>query len=208
MSFDLERFKQSNVARIFVAYAVVVFASMQIFDYLLPIIEAPLWVAQTLTMILFLGFPISLLIGWATQRPSSESSFDDNVPRNSRSTMPRQKMIIIGLASSALFGFLGLVLMPYMLDQAAYTSELSSTDRILRPPVQRGIRTELNLGFTGVHPFWGFRTKLSLSPDGTKLVYLDQSDAGGDLMVRDLLTLDPPRVLYSYPRQTLQVSGQ
>ena len=49
MSFDFERFKQSNVARIFVAYAVVVFASMQIFDYLLPIIEAPLWVAQTLT---------------------------------------------------------------------------------------------------------------------------------------------------------------
>ena len=41
MTFDWERFKQSNVARIFVAYAVVVFASMQILDYLLPIIEAP-----------------------------------------------------------------------------------------------------------------------------------------------------------------------
>ena len=95
MSFDFERFKKSYVARIFVAYAVVVFASMQIFDYLLPIIEAPLWVAQTLTIILFLGFPISLLIGWATQRPTSDSSVDDNVPRNLGSTMTRQKIIII-----------------------------------------------------------------------------------------------------------------
>ena len=38
MKFELERFKQSNVARIFVAYAVVAFGLMQIFDYLLPII--------------------------------------------------------------------------------------------------------------------------------------------------------------------------
>lgn len=32
-----ERFKQSNVARIFIAYAVVAFGLMQVFDYLLPI---------------------------------------------------------------------------------------------------------------------------------------------------------------------------
>ena len=69
MKFELEKFKQSNVARIFLAYAVVAFGMMQIFDYLLPIIEAPLWVAQTLTLLLFLGFPISLLVGWVTQRP-------------------------------------------------------------------------------------------------------------------------------------------
>ena len=61
MKLDWENFKQSNVARIFIAYAVVAFALMQVFDYLLPIIEAPLWVAQTLTLLLFLGFPISLL---------------------------------------------------------------------------------------------------------------------------------------------------
>ncbi len=200
MSFDFERFKNSYIARIFVAYAVVVFASMQIFDYLLPIIEAPLWVAQTLTIILFLGFPISLLIGWATQRPSSDYSVDGNVPRNLGSTITRQKLVIIGLASSALFGFLGLVLMPYMLDQAEYSSELSLSDTISQAPLQRGIRTELNLGFTGVHPFWGFRTAVDLSPDGTKLVYLNQNVGGSDIMIRDLLTLDPPRILHSYSR--------
>ena len=201
MSFDLERFKRSYVARIFVAYAVVVFASMQIFDYLLPIIEAPLWVAQTLTMILFLGFPISLLIGWAMQRPSSYIS--DSEPDNQAigNSVTRQKLVVIGLASSALFGFLGLVLMPYMLDQAEYSSdELSSNNTVSQAPLQRGIRTELNLGFTGVHPFWGFRTKVDLSPDGTKMVYLSQNPQGGDIMIRDLLTLDPPRTLYSYSR--------
>ncbi len=200
MAFDLEKFKRSNVARIFIAYAVVVFASMQIFDYLLPIIEAPLWVAQTLTMILFLGFPISLLIGWAMQRPSSSSPESDTYNETVSTSVPRQKLVIIGLASSALFGFLGLVLMPYMLDQAEYSSELSSNDTILQAPLQRGIRTELNLGFTGVHPFWGFRTKVDLSPDGTKLVYLNQNADGGDIMIRDLLTLDRPRILHSYSR--------
>ncbi|MEE2875165.1 MAG: hypothetical protein VYD09_01375 [Chloroflexota bacterium] len=204
MSFDLERFKQSNVARIFVAYAVVVFASMQIFDYLLPIIEAPLWVAQTLTLILFLGFPISLLIGWATQRPPTESSLDD-ASKNLGSTVPRQKIIIIGLASSVLFGFLGLVLMPYLLDQAAYSPGIDSEATISQMPIRRGIRTDLNLGFTGVHPFWGYRTRLALSPNGTQLVYLEQNQTGGDLMVRDLLTTDEPRVLFSYSRSAAYV---
>ena len=199
MFFDLERFKKSNVARIFLAYAVVAFASMQVLGYLLPIIEAPLWVAQTLTLLLFLGFPISLLIGWALQRPSSNIS--DSGPNNQTisNSVTRQKLVVIGLASSALFGFLGLVLMPYMLDQAEYASDgLSSNNAVSQAPLQRGIRTELNLGFTGVHPFWGFRTKVDISPDGTKLAFLNQNDQGGDIMIRDLLSLDPPRTLYSY----------
>ena len=122
MKFELERFKQSNVARIFVAYAVVAFGLMQIFDYLLPIIEAPLWVAQTLTLLLFLGFPISLLVGWVTQRPAvtAESSVERS-DSNLVNSMSKQKLILIGLGSSAIFGFLGFVSMPYLLDQASFS---------------------------------------------------------------------------------------
>lgn len=201
MFFDLERFKKSNIARIFLAYAVVAFASMQVLGYLLPVIEAPLWVAQTLTLLLFLGFPISLLIGWALQQPSSNIPDSEPSSQVITNSVTRQKLIVIGLASSALFGFLGLVLMPYMLDQAEYSSgELSSNKTVSQAPLRRGIRTELNLGSTGVHPFWGFRTKVDISPDGTKLAFLNQNPEGGDIMVRDLLSLDPPRTLYSYSR--------
>ena len=98
MKFELEKFKQSNVARIFLAYAVVAFGMMQIFDYLLPIIEAPLWVAQTLTLLLFLGFPISLLVGWVTQRPiiSSETEAADSNSGYAH-TLSRQKLILLSL---------------------------------------------------------------------------------------------------------------
>ena len=111
MEFNLENFKQSNVARIFIAYAVVAFGMMQIFDYLLPIIEAPLWVAQTLTLLLFLGFPISLLVGWVTQRPiiSSETEAIADSISGYAHTLSRQKLILIGLGSSAIFGFLGFI---------------------------------------------------------------------------------------------------
>ena len=124
MTSDWDKFKQSNIARILIGYALIVFAFMQIFDYLLPVIEAPLWVSQTLTLILFLGFPVSLLVGWVTQKPAthSERSFsaDESKPLYS---MPRQKLVLIGLGSSVIFGFLGLVLMPYMLGQSQLPDE-------------------------------------------------------------------------------------
>ena len=136
-----EKFKQSNVARIFLAYAVVAFGLMQVFDYLLPIIEAPLWVAQTLTLLLFLGFPISLLVGWVTQRPivtagdetlASEPGYAQN--------LSRQKLVLIGLGSSALFGFLGLILMPYLLDQASFGMNTAQNSNSTQSPVFKSLR--------------------------------------------------------------------
>ena len=108
---------------------------MQIFDYLLPIIEA-LWVAQTLTLLLFLGFPISLLVGWVTQRPiiSSEKEAADSDSGYAH-TLSRQKLILLGLGSSAIFGFLGFVSMPYLLDQllsaAVFSSRLFPLETII-----------------------------------------------------------------------------
>ena len=197
MKFELERFKQSNVARIFVAYAVVAFGLMQIFDYLLPIIEAPLWVAQTLTLLLFLGFPISLLVGWVTQRPvvSAGSAKETNEPSYAHS-MSRQRLILIGLGSSAIFGFLGFISMPYLLDQASFNNRVVVAEpNVLQSPARRGVRTELNLGTTGLHGFFGIKTEIALSPDGTKLAYIEYVGSGGNIYLRDLLNLDSVRLL-------------
>ena len=199
MKIDWENFKQSNVARIFIAYAVVAFALMQVFDYLLPIIEAPLWVAQTLTLLLFLGFPISLLVGWVTQRPIvTAKSGSQSADSGYAHSLSRQKLILIGLGSSALFGFLGLILMPYLLDQASFGSRITTDENIAQQSsVRRAVRTELNLGATGSHGFFGIRTEVALSPDGTKLAYVEYSGAGGDIYIRDLLSLDSTRLLAS-----------
>ena len=204
MKFELEKFKQSNVARIFIAYAVVAFGMMQIFDYLLPVIEAPLWVAQTLTLLLFLGFPISLLVGWVTQRPflSPENEIEEIDPGYAH-TLSRQKLILMGLASSALFGFLGFVSMPYLLDQASFNSANNFGDgEAQQAATRRGVRTEVNLGETGAHTFFGFKTEVAIAPDGTKFAYIKHTDLGGEIYIRDLLTLDSDRRLATFTGPT------
>ena len=192
-----ERFKQSNVARIFIAYAVVAFGLMQVFDYLLPIIEAPLWVAQTLTLLLFLGFPISLLVGWVTQRPivpsgSEPLSLEPGYAQN----LSRQKLVLIGLGSSAVFGFLGLILMPYLLDQASFSSVDSRSNSYAGLSSYRSLRYQINLGETRARVF-GSRSDIALSPNGSVLVYTVFRPPSMILMVKDMNSFDPDRELAS-----------
>ena len=189
MKFELEKFKQSNVARIFIAYTVVAFGMMQIFDYLLPIIEAPLWVAQTLTLLLFLGFPISLLVGWVTQRPTATTETNQQTDDSAYShSLSRQKIILIGLGSSAIFGFLGLILMPYLLDQASFNDSISEENSLNSSTKNyTAFRASLNLGTTGVRGLHNTRTDIAISKDGMSLAFL-RHDTGGnaELYMKDL----------------------
>ncbi|MBM87421.1 MAG: hypothetical protein CMQ41_03515 [Gammaproteobacteria bacterium] len=196
MKFQWETFKQSNVARIFIAYAVVAFGLMQVFDYLLPIIEAPLWVAQTLTLLLFLGFPISLLVGWVTQRPiiTSESGTRSSDSGYAHS-LSRQKFVLIGLGSSALFGFLGLILMPYLLDQASFNNQISFEETSGQQPLNRSFRSSMMLGETGLRPVHNTRSDVAITGDGTKLAYtyMSESTAGQTIVIKDLTQPDSVR---------------
>ena len=187
MKFELEKFKQSNVARIFLAYAVVAFGMMQIFDYLLPIIEAPLWVAQTLTLLLFLGFPISLLVGWVTQRPiiSSETEVADSNSGYAH-TLSRQKLVLIGLGSIAIFGFLGFVSLPYLLDQASFRPDLRVDENVVQQPLVRSFRSSMMLGETGVRPLHNTSSDIAISSDGSRLAYTAMEPDGQAIWIKDL----------------------
>ena len=68
MPSQWERFKQSNIAKIVIGYSLVVWVLIQLIEAVLPTFETPLWVAQTLTFLLILGFPIALLVGWAYEK--------------------------------------------------------------------------------------------------------------------------------------------
>ncbi len=194
MKFELEKFKQSNVARIFLAYAVVAFGMMQIFDYLLPIIEAPLWVAQTLTLLLFLGFPISLLVGWVTQRPiiSSETEAADSNSGYAH-TLSRQKLILLGLGSSVIFGFLGFISMPYLLDQASFGNRATVDNNLAQQSLIRSFRSSLMLGDTGRRNLHNTRSDIAITADGTKLAYTYNGDQGHSIRIKDLTLPDSER---------------
>ena len=74
MPSQWERFKQSNIAKIVIGYSLVVWVLIQLIEAVLPTFETPLWVAQTLTFLLILGFPIALLVGWAYEKLPAPST--------------------------------------------------------------------------------------------------------------------------------------
>ena len=74
MPSQWERFKRSNIAKIVIGYSLVVWVLIQLIEAVLPTFETPLWVAQTLTFLLILGFPIALLVGWAHEKLPAQST--------------------------------------------------------------------------------------------------------------------------------------
>ena len=57
--------KRRNVYKVAAAYAVVGWLVIQVSSTVLPTFHAPEWVAQTLMILVALGFPIALVIAWA-----------------------------------------------------------------------------------------------------------------------------------------------
>ena len=57
--------KRRNVVKVAVAYAIVGWVLVEITSTVLPTFEAPLWVLQTITFVIILGFPLALILSWA-----------------------------------------------------------------------------------------------------------------------------------------------
>ena len=199
MPSQWERFKQSNIAKIVIGYSLVVWVLIQLIEAVLPTFETPLWVAQTLTFLLILGFPIALLVGWAYEKLPSQASEGDgeepSTPRLAHST-PKRTLVLVGAGSCAVIGLFGFYMMPFIFDQSSYDRRSSDTLAPSRsnvaPILARGIRSTLMLGETGVSGLDGTRTDVSISPDGNLVAYLDNSVPGSSkLMLRDLRFLEP-----------------
>ena len=63
----LEKFKHRNIAKVATAYAVVGWLMLQMTEIILPTFNAPQWIAQTIIFVVIMGFPIALLIAWASE---------------------------------------------------------------------------------------------------------------------------------------------
>lgn len=63
----IEKLKRRNVIKATIAYLVFAWLILQVFSILLPILNAPEWVLQALTMILAIGLPIWVIISWFYQ---------------------------------------------------------------------------------------------------------------------------------------------
>ena len=190
MPSQWERFKQSNIAKIVIGYSLVVWVLIQLIEAVLPTFETPLWVAQTLTFLLILGFPIAILVGWAYEKlpaQSTDAEGEEALPRLAHSTSKRS-LALMGIGSCAVIGLFGFYMMPFIFDGSGFERSpevqmtslgQSASRRVLRAQIDLGISREKNLGLN---------SEITLSRDGTELIYRvarpDQS--GSQYYVRDL----------------------
>jgi serine/threonine-protein kinase len=100
----LGELKRRNVYKVAVAYAVVGWLVIQISSTVLPTFHAPEWVAQTLVLVVVLGFPIALVLAWAFEiTPEGIKRTEAAAPGSSRHQAWIYVVGIAAIASLALF---------------------------------------------------------------------------------------------------------
>ena len=147
-----EKFKHRTLAKVFLGYAVVAWVLIQVIEAVLPTFETPLWVAQTITFLLILGFPIALLVGWAYEKlpaQSTDAEGKEALPQLAHSTSKRS-LALMGVGSCTVIGLFGFYMMPFIFDSSSFDrTDLASEPMPAAPiavPQYRGMRASILLG--------------------------------------------------------------
>ena len=194
----ISKFKGSNVAKVGSAYLIVAWVVIQLIESVLPTFEAPNWVGQSLIFILLLGFPITLVIAWASESVASNDS-DMSVSEPSRylTSQLTRRLIFVGGPSAAVAGILAFLVFPFNPESEPDVNNIVASSTYSAPleyiygPETRPVRSSLILGQTRSRRI-GMRTELGLSNDGSRLVFNSYGESGGiNINILELDSLDP-----------------
>lgn len=102
--------KRRNVYKVAVAYAVVAWLLIQAASILFPTFEAPAWVMKIFVTMVFLGFPIALVLAWAFElTPEGIKRTEEVTPNESITRHTGRKVtaliVIAAVAAAALLAF-------------------------------------------------------------------------------------------------------
>lgn len=129
--------KRRNVMRVAIAYGIVGWLLAQIADLLFGTFGAPDWVLQAFVVVLFLGFPVALLLAWAFELTP------DGIKRESSATagepvtrQPGRKLDVF------IIGVLAIAVVFLLVDRffLAGHSTVHSRAAVRKPQCQRGGR--------------------------------------------------------------------
>src|SRR5436309_13980085 len=99
--------KRRNVYKVAIAYAVVAWLLMQIATQVFPFLEIPNWAIRLVIMLIIIGFPVALVIGWAfelTPQGLKRTEVADELPNKSvRRRAWIYVVVIAGVVSASLF---------------------------------------------------------------------------------------------------------
>ena len=206
MKSQWEKFKHRTLTKVFLGYAVVAWVLIQVIEAVLPTFETPLWVAQTITFLLILGFPIAILVGWASEKLPAVSDVTGSahvVPQLAHATSKRT-LVWVGIGSCVVVGLFGFYMMPFIFDESEFgVSTANSNDFESQEGVNqvsnlgnyRGYRASVLLGATGLRTLHNTRTDIAISSDGRNLAFVNNRGSFQELVVKDMTTPNTQRTL-------------
>ena len=85
-----DKFKHTRMVKIASSYAVVGWILLQVIETILPTFNSPEWIAQTLVFAIVLGFPVALLLAWASD--TNETASAGKITGNARVELKHNKV--------------------------------------------------------------------------------------------------------------------
>ena len=156
MKNPLNRLKHRNIAKVASAYAIVGWLMLQLTEIVLPTFNAPQWIAQTIIFVVIMGFPIAILIAWASEiksednEPSAEeNAFDSNL--RPKATFKTSKKVFYSVAAMSLsiiglFAFyVSTVLFRIEQSTEVLVTQSNGVPTVTSAPIFRSPKFELNL---------------------------------------------------------------
>ena len=172
----LQSLKRRKVFRVATVYSVVAWLIMQILDIVLPTFNAPLWINQTLLLLLFLGLPLVTILAWLMDEQSEEiDAQNTTIPEHRRS------LIFGGSAISTLaFGLIFLAVTFLLLDRFLFSSVepgsvVQSSSNANQQIVQRTsitLPSDQSIALAEMMPLGVGRKSLAISNQGNFLAYV------------------------------------
>ena len=113
MSFFSE-LKRRKMAQVAITYAVTGWLLLQVIAVVLPTFNAPLWVSQTLMLLVFLGFPVTLVFSWMfnitgegiVRDKGEELTPSSNIERTIRIEQVMIGMLVVAVSFMAIDNYL------------------------------------------------------------------------------------------------------
>ena len=186
----LQRLNHRKVFRAATVYSVVAWLLMQILDIVLPTFNAPLWVNQTLLLLLLLGLPLVTILAWLMDGQTEE--LDEQKITTSQQ---RKSLIFGGSASSSLaFGLIFLAVTFLLMDRFLFSSNerastiQNSTD-VNQQIVQRTsitLPSNQSIALAEMMPLGVGRKSLAISSQGNFLAYAANESGSLKIYIRPM----------------------
>lgn len=192
MSF-LRELKRRNVVRIGIAYGIAAWLIAQVAELALDSFGAPDWVIKTVLFLLIMGLPLALLLAWVFELTPEGIKLERDVVRSESSVRVNAQRLNYVILGAVVLAVAFLIVDQYVLEeqrsQGPIDAAKTGSQRGALPSggVTRTVVTlkEGNrLALADSTPLGVARHSLALSPDGTHLVYVVDSNDTRQLYLR------------------------